>query len=214
MFFSTLTVLLPVASTPIPAAIQGLHKLTDGDGHFDVPVAFVTNGCSKSADKAKLLSKWTGIEVSILSNIWCLLINAYIKMIACTCSRCYPSVAHLLVLSICIFIYKIKVKIRVSIRFKISKQMEYQKRQLSSCQTYFPGWSCKEIPIKKRLISYSVWCIKTRCIYQEIRISTVIKLKSPVRLIFLDEVVRKSLSEKDWFHTLYDVSKQDAYTRK
>ena len=52
-------------STPLPAAIKGLHKLTDGEGNFTVPVAFVTNGCNKSADKAKALTQWTGIKVNI-----------------------------------------------------------------------------------------------------------------------------------------------------
>ena len=60
-------------STPLPAAIKGLHKLTDGEGNFTVPVAFVTNGCNKSADKAKALTQWTGIKVNILLLFICCL---------------------------------------------------------------------------------------------------------------------------------------------
>ena len=40
-------------STPLPAAIEGLQKLTDGAGNFVVPVAFVTNGCNTSSQKRK-----------------------------------------------------------------------------------------------------------------------------------------------------------------
>ena len=52
-------------STPLPAAIEGLQKLTDGAGNFVVPVAFVTNGCNTSSQKAKAITKWLGIEVGL-----------------------------------------------------------------------------------------------------------------------------------------------------
>ena len=57
---------IALGANPIPEAVEGLKELTDGKGNFILPVAFVTNGCNLSADKAKEITRWTGINVSCL----------------------------------------------------------------------------------------------------------------------------------------------------
>ena len=48
---------------PIEPAKRGMRLLRDYNGNFRVPVAFVTNSCSRIQDKAALLEKWFKIPV-------------------------------------------------------------------------------------------------------------------------------------------------------
>ena len=52
-------------STPLTAALQAIRALEDDDGQLRVPVAFVTNACNRSQDKANQLKKWLNIEVKL-----------------------------------------------------------------------------------------------------------------------------------------------------
>ncbi|CAG5123542.1 unnamed protein product, partial [Candidula unifasciata] len=51
-------------STPLEPAKKAIDKLKDADGKLKVPVAFVTNACNRSADKARQISSWFEIDVS------------------------------------------------------------------------------------------------------------------------------------------------------
>uniref|UniRef100_A0A0B7B3I6 Haloacid dehalogenase-like hydrolase domain-containing 5 n=1 Tax=Arion vulgaris TaxID=1028688 RepID=A0A0B7B3I6_9EUPU len=51
-------------STPLEPAKKAVDKLKDSDGKLKVPVAFVTNACNRSADKAQQISNWFNLEVS------------------------------------------------------------------------------------------------------------------------------------------------------
>ncbi|KAK3601715.1 hypothetical protein CHS0354_016074 [Potamilus streckersoni] len=51
-------------STPLSAAIQAVRLLQDSQGNLKVPVAFVTNACNRSFDKAKQIKDWLKIEVT------------------------------------------------------------------------------------------------------------------------------------------------------
>lgn len=51
-------------STPLDPAKKAVEKLKDSEGNLTVPVAFVTNACNRSADKAKQISNWFDINVS------------------------------------------------------------------------------------------------------------------------------------------------------
>ncbi|GFR66328.1 cat eye syndrome critical region protein 5, partial [Elysia marginata] len=50
-------------STPLDPAKKAMEKLTDSDRNLKVPVAFVTNACNRSADKARQISKWFGVNI-------------------------------------------------------------------------------------------------------------------------------------------------------
>jgi len=50
-------------STPLVAAEQAIRLLEDEEGRMKVPVAFVTNACNRSHDKANQLQKWLDIHV-------------------------------------------------------------------------------------------------------------------------------------------------------
>lgn len=51
-------------STPLEPAKKAFEKLKDSDGKLKIPVAFVTNACNRSADKARQIGSWFDIEVS------------------------------------------------------------------------------------------------------------------------------------------------------
>lgn len=51
-------------STPLSAAVQAIRLLEDEEGHLKVPVAFVTNACNRSHDKAAQIQKWLNIQVT------------------------------------------------------------------------------------------------------------------------------------------------------
>lgn len=51
-------------STPLSAAQQAIRLLEDEEGHLKVPVAFVTNACNRSNDKAAQIQKWLNIQVT------------------------------------------------------------------------------------------------------------------------------------------------------
>ena len=49
----------------IPAAVEAFQKLVDENGHFRVPVTFVTNaGNNLRCKKAEILSEALGVKVS------------------------------------------------------------------------------------------------------------------------------------------------------
>ncbi|CAL1531709.1 unnamed protein product [Lymnaea stagnalis] len=50
-------------STPLDPAKQAIAKLKDSNGNLKVPVAFVTNACNRSADKARQIGNWFDITV-------------------------------------------------------------------------------------------------------------------------------------------------------
>ena len=56
-------------TNPLQAAIDAFKILTDEEGQLRVPVAFVTNACNRSADKAAQIQGWLGIEVSKNANL-------------------------------------------------------------------------------------------------------------------------------------------------
>ncbi|XP_063443509.1 haloacid dehalogenase-like hydrolase domain-containing 5 [Mytilus trossulus] len=49
---------------PLDPAIRAINKLKDSEGNMKVPVAFVTNSCSRSRDKAAMLERWFDTPVS------------------------------------------------------------------------------------------------------------------------------------------------------
>lgn len=51
-------------STPLSAAVQAIRYLEDEHGNLKVPVAFVTNACNRSHDKAAQIQKWLNIQVT------------------------------------------------------------------------------------------------------------------------------------------------------
>lgn len=51
-------------ATPLNAAVQAIRLLEDNDGQLKVPVAFVTNACNRSQDKAAQIQKWLDIQVT------------------------------------------------------------------------------------------------------------------------------------------------------
>ncbi|XP_069141469.1 haloacid dehalogenase-like hydrolase domain-containing 5 isoform X2 [Argopecten irradians] len=51
-------------SNPLDPAIQAVKLLTDTEGNLRVPVAYVTNACNRSYDKAAQIQKWFNIPVS------------------------------------------------------------------------------------------------------------------------------------------------------
>ncbi|XP_059139166.1 haloacid dehalogenase-like hydrolase domain-containing 5 [Physella acuta] len=51
-------------SAPLDPAKKAMEKLKDSNGNLKVPVAFVTNACNRSADKARQISKWFDINVT------------------------------------------------------------------------------------------------------------------------------------------------------
>lgn len=51
-------------TNPLQAAIDAFKVLTDDEGQLRVPVAFVTNACNRSTDKAAQIQGWLGIEVT------------------------------------------------------------------------------------------------------------------------------------------------------
>ena len=56
-------------TNPIPEAKKAIEMIKDSEGNLTKPVAFVTNACNRSADKAKQISKWFDIKVSYFSNV-------------------------------------------------------------------------------------------------------------------------------------------------
>lgn len=51
-------------SNPLDPAVQAIKLLTDREGNLKVPVAFVTNACNRSNDKANQIQQWFNIPVS------------------------------------------------------------------------------------------------------------------------------------------------------
>ncbi|KAL3851957.1 hypothetical protein ACJMK2_015647 [Sinanodonta woodiana] len=51
-------------STPLSAAVQAARLLQDSQGNLKVPVAFVTNACNRSHDKARQIQDWLNIKVT------------------------------------------------------------------------------------------------------------------------------------------------------
>ncbi|XP_005104991.1 haloacid dehalogenase-like hydrolase domain-containing 5 [Aplysia californica] len=51
-------------STPLDPAKKAIEKLKDSEGNLKVPVAFVTNACNRSHDKARQISSWFDLPVS------------------------------------------------------------------------------------------------------------------------------------------------------
>eukprot|EP00516_Mucochytrium_quahogii_P004576 CAMPEP_0203760352 /NCGR_PEP_ID=MMETSP0098-20131031/13667_1 /ASSEMBLY_ACC=CAM_ASM_000208 /TAXON_ID=96639 /ORGANISM=" , Strain NY0313808BC1" /LENGTH=102 /DNA_ID=CAMNT_0050653875 /DNA_START=21 /DNA_END=325 /DNA_ORIENTATION=+ len=45
-------------TNPLEPAVKALKLLQDDEGNLKVPVAFVTNACNRSQDKARQISKW------------------------------------------------------------------------------------------------------------------------------------------------------------
>ena len=68
-------------STPLNAAVQAIRHLEDESGQLKVPVAFVTNACNRSHDKAAQIQKWLNIQVSTRYNQ---LLHSNIIVIFCT----------------------------------------------------------------------------------------------------------------------------------
>jgi ribonucleotide monophosphatase NagD (HAD superfamily) len=56
-------------STPLSAAQQAIRLLEDEEGHLKVPVAFVTNACNRSNDKAAQIQKWLNIQVGVFEKV-------------------------------------------------------------------------------------------------------------------------------------------------
>lgn len=55
---------LAYGATPLNAAIQAIRALEDTDRRLRVPVAFVTNACNRSHDKAAQIQRWLNIQVT------------------------------------------------------------------------------------------------------------------------------------------------------
>lgn len=53
-------------SNPLDPAVRGLNQLKDSHGNLRVPVAFVTNSCNRSRDKAAELERWFDTPVNII----------------------------------------------------------------------------------------------------------------------------------------------------
>ncbi|KAH9504983.1 Haloacid dehalogenase-like hydrolase domain-containing 5 [Bulinus truncatus] len=51
-------------STPLDPAKKAMEKLKDSNGNLKVPVAFVTNACNRSADKARQIGNWFDINIT------------------------------------------------------------------------------------------------------------------------------------------------------
>lgn len=51
-------------TNPLEPAVKALKLLQDDEGNLKVPVAFVTNACNRSQDKARQISKWFNLQVS------------------------------------------------------------------------------------------------------------------------------------------------------
>ena len=51
-------------SNPLDPAVRGVNQLKDSHGNLRVPVAFVTNSCNRSRDKAAELERWFNTPVS------------------------------------------------------------------------------------------------------------------------------------------------------
>ncbi|XP_013073010.2 haloacid dehalogenase-like hydrolase domain-containing 5 isoform X2 [Biomphalaria glabrata] len=51
-------------STPLDPAKKAMAKLKDANGNLKVPVAFVTNACNRSADKARQIQNWFDINIT------------------------------------------------------------------------------------------------------------------------------------------------------
>lgn len=56
--------MLARGSNPLDPAVKALKLLQDEEGNLKVPVAFVTNACNRSEDKAKQIGKWFNMQVS------------------------------------------------------------------------------------------------------------------------------------------------------
>lgn len=65
---------------PLQAAVNAFKLLTDDNHQLRVPVAFVTNACNRSADKAAQIQSWLGVDVSSSSPT---LIFRYCKIALC-----------------------------------------------------------------------------------------------------------------------------------
>nr|XP_022300557.1 haloacid dehalogenase-like hydrolase domain-containing 5 isoform X2 [Crassostrea virginica] len=50
-------------TNPLEPAVKALKLLQDDEGNLKVPVAFVTNACNRSQDKARQISKWFNLQV-------------------------------------------------------------------------------------------------------------------------------------------------------
>lgn len=53
-------------SNPLDPAVRGVNQLKDSHGNLRVPVAFVTNSCNRSRDKAAQLERWFDTPVNII----------------------------------------------------------------------------------------------------------------------------------------------------
>ncbi|XP_021370280.1 haloacid dehalogenase-like hydrolase domain-containing 5 isoform X1 [Mizuhopecten yessoensis] len=51
-------------SNPLDPAVQAVKLLTDPEGNLRVPIAYVTNACNRSHDKAAQIQTWFNIPVS------------------------------------------------------------------------------------------------------------------------------------------------------
>lgn len=52
-------------TNPLEPAVKALKLLQDEEGNLKVPVAFVTNATNRSEDKARQISKWFNMQVSV-----------------------------------------------------------------------------------------------------------------------------------------------------
>lgn len=62
-------------TNPLEPAVKALKLLQDEEGNLKVPVAFVTNACNRSEDKARQISKWFNVQVSVIGHCHSLLIT-------------------------------------------------------------------------------------------------------------------------------------------
>jgi hypothetical protein len=57
-------------TNPLDPAVKALKLLQDEEGNLKVPVAFVTNACNRSEDKARQIGKWFNMQVNMPQSIF------------------------------------------------------------------------------------------------------------------------------------------------
>lgn len=67
-------------TNPLEPAVKALKLLQDEEGNLKVPVAFVTNACNRSEDKARQISKWFNVQVGVIGHCQPLLINLWLDL--------------------------------------------------------------------------------------------------------------------------------------
>lgn len=67
-------------TNPLEPAVKALKLLQDEEGNLKVPVAFVTNACNRSEDKARQISKWFNVQVGVIGYCQPLLINLWLDL--------------------------------------------------------------------------------------------------------------------------------------